>query len=214
MPPPASTWSPGERLAAGPLSELVPDLADAGVDLVQLRDKQREASDILRAGEPIAAACHAAGVPFIVNDRPDVALALDADGVHLGQDDLPADVARRILGERIVGRSTHSRAQIDAETTLADPPSYIAVGPLYPTPTKEGRLGVGLDLVRYAAGRVPFPWFAIGGLDAATLPGAVAAGARRAVVVRAITEAPDPVAAAAELRAALDRAPLDQSGLC
>ena len=96
----------GERLAAGSLAELVPALAGAGVDMVQLRVKDREARDVLAAGEPIAAACRAAGLPFIVNDRPDVALALDAAGVHLGQGDVPSEVARRILGNRVIGRST------------------------------------------------------------------------------------------------------------
>ncbi|CAN5685071.1 thiamine phosphate synthase [soil metagenome] len=198
----------GEHLAAGRLAELVPELAAAGVDIVQLRAKGKEAAHVLAAGEPVAAACRAAHVPFIVNDRPDVALALGADGVHLGQDDLPADVARRILGRRLIGRSTHSREQIDAEVGLDTPPAYIAVGPVHPTPTKPGRRGVGLDLVRYAAGRVHLPWFAIGGLDAATLPAAIEAGARRVVVVRAITEARDPVVAAAHLRSLLHSAPL------
>lgn len=198
----------GQRLAAGRLAEFVPELAVAGVDMVQLRVKDKEARDVVAAGEPVAAACSAARIPFIVNDRPDVALALGADGVHLGQGDLPAAVARRVLDDGLIGRSTHSREQIDAEVGLDTPPSYIAVGPVHPTPTKPGRPGVGLDLVRYAAGRVRFPWFAIGGLDAFNLPAAIEAGARRIVVVRAITEARDPVAATAELRAILDSAPL------
>ena len=114
-----------------------------------------------------------------------------------------------ILGNRVIGRSTHSREQIDRELASDVLPSYIAVGPVHATPTKPGRPGVGLELVRYAAARAAIPWFAIGGLDATSLPAAVAAGARRAVVVRAITEAPDPPAAAAALRAILDSMPLE-----
>ena len=199
-----------ERLRAGRLADLVGELVSAGVDMVQLRDKERAALDVLRAGEDVAAACRAAGAPFVVNDRPDIALALGADGVHLGQDDVPAALARRLLGgDAIVGRSTHSVAQIEAETVAAPPPSYIAVGPVHETPTKAGRPAVGLGLVRHAAGAVALPWFAIGGVDASNLPRLLDAGARRVVVVRALTEAPDPVAAAAELRALLDDAPLE-----
>jgi thiamine-phosphate pyrophosphorylase len=198
----------GEHLAAGPLADLVPHLAAAGVDMVQLRMKDEEALRIIAAGEPVAAACRTARIPFIINDRPDVALALDADGVHLGQGDLPPAVARRVLENGLIGRSTHSPEQIDAEIGIDVTPSYIAVGPVHPTPTKPGRPNVGLDLVRYAAERVAIPWFAIGGLNASTLPPVIEAGARRAVVVRAITEAPDPIAAARQLRALLQAAPL------
>ena len=190
------------------LVELVPELAAAGVDLLQLREKEMEAGDILRVGGPLREACREARVPFIVNDRPDVALALDADGVHLGQNDLPVDVARRIVGSAIVGVSTHTVADIDRVAGSVHPIEYIAVGPVTETPTKPGRPGVGFDLLRYAAGAAPVPWFAIGGMNSATLPAAIEAGARRAVIVRAVTEAPDPVEAAAELRALLDEVPL------
>jgi thiamine-phosphate pyrophosphorylase len=190
------------------LAELIPELAAAGVDLVQLREKEMEAGDILRVGLPVRDSCREAGVPFIVNDRPDVALAMEADGVHLGQNDLPVEVGRRILGEALVGISTHTSAEIDRVAASPERIDYIAVGPITETPTKPGRPGVGLDLVRYAAVVAEVPWFAIGGMNAATLPAAVEAGARRAIVVRAITEAPDPVAAAAELRAILDEVPL------
>jgi thiamine-phosphate pyrophosphorylase len=190
------------------LAGLIPELADAGVDLVQLREKEMEAGDILRVGMPVRDACREAGVPFIVNDRPDVALAMEADGVHLGQNDLPVAVGRRILGDAIVGVSTHTAPEIDRAAASSHPIDYIAVGPVTETPTKPGRPGVGLELVRYAAGAAEMPWFSIGGMNAATLPAAIEAGARRAIVVRAITEAPDPVAAAAELRAILDDVPL------
>jgi thiamine-phosphate pyrophosphorylase len=192
----------GVRTAAGPVADLIPDLTAAGVDVVQLREKSMEAGELLRAGEPIVAACRSAGIPFIVNDRPDVALALGADGVHLGQNDLPVAVARRILGTAIIGRSTHARSAV------ADS-DYFAVGPVYETPTKAGRPAAGLDLVSYAASLdSAIPWFAIGGIDERNVDDVVGAGARRIVVVRAITESPDPVAAAGRLRASLDAGPL------
>jgi thiamine-phosphate pyrophosphorylase len=195
-------------LRAGPLAELVPDLSAAGVDLIQLREKDIEAGDLLRVGRPVADACRDAGVSFVVNDRPDVALALDA-GVHLGQNDVPVAVARRILGGAIIGVSTHSRGEIDDALAAIEPIDYIAVGPVYETPTKPGRPAVGLELVRYAAQHAMLPWFAIGGINSTNIAGVIDAGARRIVVVRAITEAPDPVAAAAELSAQLDHVPLD-----
>ena len=198
------------RIAAGGLAELLPDLARAGVDLVQLREKTMEAGDLLRVGEPLLEACRNAGVPLILNDRPDVALALGADGVHVGQNDLPVRAARKVVGGAIVGLSTHAPSEIDA---LAEDgpagPDYIAVGPVEATPTKPGRPGVGLELVSYAAARAPVPWFAIGGINAWNLERTMEAGARRIVVVRAITEAADPVRAAATLRALLDSSPLE-----
>lgn len=191
------------QLAAGALADLVSELAAAGVDAVQLREKDMEAGDLLRLGAPILDACRAAGVPFIMNDRPDVALALGADGVHVGQNDLPARHARAILPDTIVGWSTHARSEIDA--AAGEPIDYFAVGPVHETPTKAGRPSVGLELVRYAADRARHPWFAIGGINVSNLDEVLVAGATRIVVVRAITEASDPPAAAAELRALLDR---------
>ncbi len=191
------------RIDAGPLERFVSELAVAGVDVIQLREKEMEAGDLIRAGEPIRDACREAGVPFIVNDRADVALALEADGVHLGQNDLSAQVARRILGAKIVGASTHTTDEID--DSLEDMPDYIAVGPVYETPTKPGRPAVGLDLIAYAARTATVPWFAIGGVNAETLDEVLDAGARRVVVVRAITEAKDPVAAARSLRERLEQ---------
>jgi thiamine-phosphate pyrophosphorylase len=194
-------------LRAGPLGDLVADLGAAGVDLIQLREKDMEAGDLLRVGRPVADASRDAGVSFVVNDRPDVALALDA-GVHLGQNDVPVAVARRILGGAIIGVSTHSRDEIDDALAATEPIDYIAVGPVYETPTKPGRPAVGLELVQYAAHHAMLPWFAIGGIDSTNLACVIDAGARRIVVVRAITEAPEPAAAAAGLRAQLDRVPL------
>jgi thiamine-phosphate pyrophosphorylase len=175
---------------------------DGGVDVVQLRDKNAGDEQILEAAARFRAVCTQRGVPFILNDRPDLALACGADGVHVGQDDVPVAEARAVVGEeRIVGLSTHSPSQVDAAAGV----DYIAVGPVHATPTKPGRPAAGVELVRYAAEHVRIPWFAIGGLDAGTLGEAVAAGARRAVVVRAITEAADPRAAAAALREALEQ---------
>jgi thiamine-phosphate pyrophosphorylase len=184
-----------------------PDLAEfadaalaGGVDVLQLREKGIEARDELAALEVLAEVCARHGALLAVNDRADVALAADADVLHLGQDDLPVAWARRIVGDDVViGRSSHSARETAA---AADEPGvdYFCVGPCWPTPTKPGRPAPGLDLVRTVAERAPDrPWFAIGGIDEARLDDVLAAGARRVVVVRAITEAADPRAAAARL---------------
>lgn len=191
------------RVATGLLHELVPELVEAGVDLIQLREKEMEAGEVVRVGEPIAAACKAAGVPFVVNDRADVALALDADGVHVGQEDLPAEAARAVVGDRIVGWSTHAPEEVDAAASRDV--DYFAVGPVTETPTKPGRAAAGIELIRYAARVATKPWFAIGGIDEKLLPSVMEAGATRIVVVRAITEAPDPAVAAQRLKALLER---------
>ena len=188
------------RLAAGDLVDLVPDLAAAGVDLIQLREKEMEAGDVLRVGEPLLDACREAGIPFIVNDRPDVALTLGADGVHVGQNDLPPRATRRIVGDRIVGLSTHAPDEIDATVGLAEILDYVAVGPVNETPTKPGRQGTGLALVEHAARTLELPWFVTGGMAEETLEPVLAAGGRRIVVVRAIVEASDPPAVAARLK--------------
>src|SRR3954464_5907261 len=174
-----------------------------GADLVQLRDKSLSAEQPGEGGRTFREAADAHGALFILNDRPDLVEACDADGVHVGQDDETPAQARATIGpDRIVGRSTHAPDQADAAD--ADPDvDYMAVGPVHATPTKPGRPAAGLDYVAYAAGAVSKPWFAIGGLDAQTLPAAIDAGARRAVVVRAITEASDPQAAAEALTTAL-----------
>lgn len=197
------------RLRAGDLAELIPELAAAGVDIVQLREKEMEALGLMRIGEPVLEACRGASVPLIVNDRPDIALALGADGVHLGQNDLPVAAARRILGgDALIGRSTHASEEIDEELASPDAIDYLAVGPVEETPTKPGRPGTGLGIVGYAAEHIHLPWFVTGGINAQTLPRALEAGARRAVVVRAIVDAPDPIAAARELRGLLDGVPV------
>lgn len=200
----------GARVSAGPLVDFVPELAGAGVDVVQLREKEMEGGPLLRAAQGLALMCRSVGVPFFVNDRPDVARAAGAAGVHLGQDDLPAPAARTVAPGALVGWSTHSVAQIDDVLAWETRPDYIAVGPVFATPTKPGRPATGVGLLRYAAETVPadLPWFAIGGIDETNLPEVLEAGARRIVVVRAIAEAPDPAEAAARLRATLDEAPL------
>jgi thiamine-phosphate pyrophosphorylase len=174
-----------------------------GADLVQLRDKDASDEEIGAAAAWTRERCAAYGALFILNDRPDLAVAVGADGVHVGQDDMPVAEARAIVGaERIVGLSTHSIEQADAGARSGA--DYIAVGPVHATPTKEGRPPIGLEPVRHAAAHVSgLPWFAIGGIDRQTVGAVVAAGARRAVVVRAIAQAEDPEAATRDLRAAL-----------
>jgi thiamine-phosphate pyrophosphorylase len=174
-----------------------------GVDMVQLRDKRADDEAVLRAAARFRALCDEHGALFWLNDRPDLAVAADADGVHLGQDDMPVAAARERLGPgRLIGLSTHSPEQFDA--ALRSEADQLSVGPVWETPTKEGRPAAGLDYVRHAAERGgERPWFAIGGIDAANVGEVVAAGARRIVVVRAIRDAPDPAAAARELVAAL-----------
>ena len=178
------------------LGELIEAAVRGGVDIVQVREKALSDRELLAVLEEAREVTRRLGVPLVVNDRPDLALLVDADFVHLGQDDLPLEAARR-LGLAI-GQSTHAPAEIDAATA-----DYIGVGPVFATPTKEGRPAVGLDLVRYAVAHARQPWFAIGGIDRETVGEVVAAGAERIAVVRAICDAPDPEQAAAELRAAL-----------
>jgi thiamine-phosphate pyrophosphorylase len=171
-----------------------------GVDLVQLRDKTLSDDELVAASSAFAG--HDA--LFILNDRPDLVEACGADGIHIGQDDDPPKVARAAVGpDRIVGRSTHAPDQARAAEDDPDV-DYLAVGPVHATPTKPGRPAVGLEYVTHAASAVTKPWFAIGGLDAGNAHEVVERGATRIVVVRAITEADDPEAAARELRAALE----------
>jgi thiamine-phosphate pyrophosphorylase len=175
-----------------------------GVNLVQLRMKHVADDAILAAARRFRRVCDAHGALLIVNDRPELAAAAAADGVHVGQDDIPVDQARRVLGaDRLVGLSTHSPAQVDAAGSLGA--DYIGVGPVNQTPTKPGRPAVGLELVRYAAAHASMPFFAIGGISPSNAGAVRAAGARRVAVVRALTEAADPQAVAEQLRAALTR---------
>jgi thiamine-phosphate pyrophosphorylase len=219
---------PGDRLATaslylctdarrerGGLAEFADTALAGGVDIIQLRDKgspgeQRfgplEARHELEALEVLADAARRHGALLAVNDRADIAIAAGADVLHLGQDDLPPPIARGIIGPRpLIGLSTHDRAQATAAAAAApDGPDYFCVGPCWPTPTKPGRPAAGLDLVRTTAElATDKPWFAIGGIDEHRLPEVLAAGARRIVVVRAITGAEDPAAAAQRLKARL-----------
>ncbi|HET9442490.1 MAG TPA: thiamine phosphate synthase, partial [Acidimicrobiales bacterium] len=151
------------------------------------------------------AVCADFGVPFILNDRPDLALECGADGVHVGQDDAPPSLARRILGpDAVVGLSTHAVGELDASE--AEPVDYVSTGPVSPTPTKPGRPGTGLDYLTYAATRASRPFFVTGGVTPDTVPAMIAAGARRFVVVRHLTESPDPESAARRLRERIDEA--------
>jgi thiamine-phosphate pyrophosphorylase len=198
--------SPGPSLGDRRLylvTPLRPDLEDflaaavrGGVDVVQIRERGLADRDLLDALERAREVTRALGVPLVVNDRPDLAVLAGADLVHVGQDDLPVAAARRFgVG---VGQSTHAPRELDA--CDAD---YAGVGPVYATPTKAGRPAVGLEYVRYAAAHARVPWFAIGGIDRTNVAEVVAAGATRIAVVRAIVDAPDPEAAASELRSAL-----------
>lgn len=177
--------------SAAPLERFLALAIDAGVEMVQLRERRLDDRALLDAARRCAAVCRKHGARFIVNDRADIALAAGADGVHVGQEDVHPDDVRRIVGpDAIVGLSTHSRAQIiAARETAAD---YIGVGPVHATPTKPGREPVGLDLVRVAAAEATMPFFAVGGIDASNVSDVVAAGARGVAVVRAVTLSPDP----------------------
>ncbi len=192
--------SPCQTLEA--LETTVAAALEAGVRLVQYRAKQADDSQRFAEATALRRLCARHGALFLVNDRVDLALAVDADGVHLGQGDLPPAIARRLLGpERLIGRSTHCIEQLRQAVT--DGCDYVGVGPVHATPTKPGRAPVGFAYLSEAAAESPLPFFAIGGIEAATLAPVLAAGARGVAVVRAIMEAPDPAAASRELLAAL-----------
>jgi thiamine-phosphate pyrophosphorylase len=182
---------------------VLPAALRGGVDMVQLRDKRGDDEAILAAAARFRAVCDEHGALFWLNDRPDLALAAGADGVHVGQDDRPVAEVREQVGDSLlIGLSTHSPEQFDA--ALRSEADQLSVGPVWETPTKEGRPAAGLSYVRYAAEHGgERPWFAIGGIAPENVAEVVAAGARRIVVVRAIRDAADPEAAAASLRAAL-----------
>jgi thiamine-phosphate pyrophosphorylase len=200
------------RRERGDLAEFAEAALAGGVEIIQLRDKGSEgerrfgpleARDELTALEILADAARRHGALVAVNDRADIARAAGADVLHLGQRDLPLSVAREIVRpDTLIGRSTHDVDQVTG--AVADAVDYFCVGPCWPTPTKPGRPAPGLHLVRAAAERAgQKPWFAIGGIDEERLPQVLDAGARRVVVVRAITAADDPKAAAQRLSSAL-----------
>lgn len=187
------------------LEEFLAACIAGGVDVVQLREKDLDARPLIERAYVAAAVCREQGVPFILNDRPDLALACGADGVHVGQDDAPPGLARDILGpEAIVGLSTHGPD--DLERARREPVDYISAGPVVPTPTKPDRPGTGPEYVALAAEceEEGLPVFVTGGVTPEAVPALVAAGARRFVVVRYLTESPDPRRAATLLRAAID----------
>ena len=172
-----------------------------GADIVQLREKQLGRAEIERAAGTFRRVADTFSALFVLNDDPELARICDADGVHVGQGDVSAEQAREALGpDAIVGLSTHSEEQLAA--SAGRPVDYISVGPIWETPTKAGRPGVGLELISHAAANAPHPFFAIGGIDTTNAAQVVAAGAERLCAVRAIRDAADPAAAARELRQA------------
>ncbi|HLN05369.1 MAG TPA: thiamine phosphate synthase [Acidimicrobiales bacterium] len=190
------------------LEAFVEACISGGVDIVQLREKQLEARQLIERARLCRRVCADHDVPFILNDRPDLALEVEADGVHVGQDDAPPSLARQILGSgKIVGLSTH--APLELASALAEPVDYLSAGPVVATPTKPGRPGTGLAYLSQAADACDgarMPMFATGDARPATVSALVQAGARRVVAVRWLTEAEDPRGAAQALREALDKA--------
>jgi thiamine-phosphate pyrophosphorylase len=194
------------------LGELLACAIPAGVDLVQLREKALDDEPLLALARQARAQCERLGALFIVNDHPQLARESGADGVHLGQEDMPVAQAREIVGpELLIGLSTHAPSEIDAaDPALVD---YIGVGPVHATPTKLGRRAVGLELVRYAAAHAALPFFAIGGIDADNVEEVLAAGASRVCVLRAVADAAQPGRAARALLGRIDREALgDRAG--
>ena len=185
----------------GDLEALLRAALTGGADIVQLREKELGREEIERAAGTFRRVADTFSALFVLNDDPELARTCDADGVHVGQDDASAEQARELMGpDAIVGLSTHSEEQIAASAER--PVDYISVGPIWETPTKEGRPGVGLGLISHAAANAPHPFFAIGGIDTGNAGEVVAAGAERLCVVRAIRDAADPAATATELRQA------------
>jgi thiamine-phosphate pyrophosphorylase len=191
--------SPSDNLIAAVESAL-----QGGVTLVQYRDKETDDSARFRNAQRLRQLCREYDALFIVNDRVDLALAVDADGVHLGQEDMPFEWARRMLGQdKIIGRSTHSAEEL--ERAISEGADYVGVGPVYETPTKAGRPAAGLEYVRYAAEHCSIPWYAIGGIDTQNIYQVLDAGAERISVVRAIMQSDQPVFATQFFVAQLDQ---------
>ena len=185
------------------LESFVAQIIDGGVDLLQLRSKDLDARRQLEAARRCQAICADRGVPFIMNDRPDLALELGADGVHVGQDDASVALCRRILGpEAIVGLSTHATNELEAGTGEAV--TYLSAGPVEATPTKPGRAGTGLSYVEAAVARAAVPVFVTGGVTTSSIPVLAGVGVRHFVVVRALTEADNPYRAARALRESIE----------
>ena len=185
------------------LGEFLAACISGGVDIVQLRDKHHDAVDLISAGREAAKVCADLGVPFLMNDRPDLALEVGADGVHVGQDDAPVSLCRRILGpDALIGLSTHASEEL--AVALDTPASYLSAGPVEATPTKPGRPGTGIAYAVEATAAAKVPVFVTGGVTPERIPPLAAAGVTHFVVVRYLTEARDPRAAASALRSAID----------
>uniref|UniRef100_B8HY75 Thiamine-phosphate synthase n=1 Tax=Cyanothece sp. (strain PCC 7425 / ATCC 29141) TaxID=395961 RepID=B8HY75_CYAP4 len=173
------------------LFTVVEQALQGGLTLVQYRDKTTDDGIRFERAAKLCHLCHQYNALFLVNDRVDLALAVNADGVHLGQQDLPLAVARQLLGpDRIIGQSTTNPTEM--AQAIAAGADYIGVGPVYATPTKAGKAPAGLEYVRYAASHAPLPWYAIGGIDLTNVADVLAAGARGVAVVRALMEAESP----------------------
>lgn len=193
-----------DRAAAGtrPLAQIADAAIRGGADVLQLRDKTASTKTLLAEAAALLQLTRAAGIPLIINDRADIAHAVGADGVHLGQEDIPVAEARRLLGPtRLIGTSTHSLEQ--ARAAEAEGSDYIGVGPIFPTPTKPEYGSVGLELIRRVRAQVNVPTVCIGGIDAGNLAQVLEAGADRIAVVRAVCAAPNPEAATRCLKDAL-----------
>ncbi len=181
-----------------------------GAGMIELRDREQPRNAVERSGHTFRRLANTYGALFIVNDDPHLALELRADGVHVGQEDIDPAEARRIMGpDAIIGLSTHSREQIEAAANA--PVDYISVGPVWETPTKEGRPATGLELIREAAEIARHPWYAIGGIDASNADQVVSAGAERLCVVRAIRDAENPRAAGTALFNLVDPAAREEA---
>lgn len=180
------------------LPEVVESALKGGIAIVQYREKTANDRERLSLAQQIRQRCHRYGALFIVNDRVDIAVAAEADGVHLGQQDLPMEAARRVLGsDKLIGRSTTNAHEL--QLAIEEGADYIGVGPVHATPTKPGKAAAGYEYVRYAAQHAPMPWFAIGGLNLENLKPTLTAGAHRVAVVRALMEADNPEAVARSL---------------
>jgi thiamine-phosphate pyrophosphorylase len=196
------------------LEHFVEACIEGGVDIVQLREKRLRGAQLAERATLVQRVCADYGVPFVLNDDPALARSIGADGVHVGQDDMDPTEARRVMGaDAVIGLSTHARNELDravgnglqaGRVTGALPVDYISAGPVSPTPTKPGRPGTGIDYVREAARRAPWTVWVTGGVDPTTVGPLLAAGARHFVVVRWLTEAPDPKANARTLRTVID----------
>ncbi len=193
--------SPSENLFA-----TIEAALKGGLAIVQYRDKETDDQTRLSNARKLQQLCQDYGALFIVNDRVDLALAVNADGVHLGQQDMPLDLARQLLGpQRLVGRSTTNASEL--ERAIGEGADYVGVGPVYQTPTKEGKAAAGIDYVKYAAEHCPIPWFAIGGIDTHNVQDVLSAGAQRISVVRAIMQADQPTLATQYFLAQLNQKP-------